>query len=154
MAGYKNRQIRQKEVPLGKSIAQGGNPEHYYNENPAWSFLSADANMWSFTEEHVGSLFWTEIFPYMKALESQTWSEVLVRDKKKNHSIQVDQLNKIARDRLTEKYIEAESIVSLRLTNVHRLYGYMTGSVFHVLWFDDKHGDNSACVCRSYLKHT
>ena len=62
MAGCKNRQVRQKEMPLGKSIAQGGNPEHYYNENPAW--------------------------------------------------------------------------------------------VFHVLWFDDKHGDNSACVCRSYLKHT
>ena len=84
----------------------------------------------------------------------QTWSEILVKDKKQNHSIIVNDLNKSAQDRLASKYIEAESLISLRLTGNHRLYGYMTGRVLNVLWYDDNHGDNNACVCRSYLKHT
>lgn len=155
MAGSKkNKQIKQKETPKGKSIAQGGNPEQYYIENPAWSFANSDQDMWCFTQEHIGELIWTEILPRLKALESQTWSEILVRDKKQNHSINVEDLNKVAQDRLAAKYIEAESLISLRVTGNHRLYGYMTGRVFNVLWYDDDHGDNKTCVCRSHLKHT
>lgn len=155
MAGFKkNKQIRQKESPKGKGIVQGGNPERYYMENPAWSFVNSDQDRWPFTKEHVGEAFWTEIFPRLKALESQTWSEILVKDKKQNHSINVEDLNKTAQDRLAERYIEAESLISLRLTGNHRLYGYMAGRVFHVLWYDPNHGDHDACVCRSSLKHT
>lgn len=57
-------------------------------------------------------------------------------------------------DRLAEKYIELDSIISLRLTGKHRLYGYIQKSTFYVLWYDDNHGDNNECVCRSNLKHT
>jgi hypothetical protein len=155
MAGSKkNKQIKQKEIPKGKSIVQGGNPEQYYRENPAWSFASSDQEMWSFTQEHIGELIWTEILPRLKALESQTWTEILVRDKKQNHSINVEDLNKVAQDRLVAKYIEAESLISLRITGNRRLYGYMTGRVFNIVWYDNDHGDNKTCVCRSHLKHT
>jgi hypothetical protein len=99
-------------------------------------------------------MIWNEVFPRLKALESQTWNEILLRDKKQNHAINVDDLNKIAQDRLAELYIEAESLISLRVTGNHRLYGYMTGNVFNILWYDDEHGDNKDCVCRSHLKHT
>lgn len=155
MAGSKRKkEIKQKETPKGKFIAQGGNPGRYYSENPAWSFANSDQEMWAFSEDHMGSLFWTEILPRLKSLESQTWSEILVRDKKQNHSLDLSELNKVAQDRLASKYIEAESLISLRVTGSHRLYGYMTGRVFNVLWYDDDHGDNSTCVCRSRLKHT
>ncbi len=150
----KAKQIKQKEIPKGKSIAQGGNPEQYYTEKPAWSFANSDQDMWSFTQEHIGELIWTEILPRLKALESQTWNEILIKDKKQNHSINVEDLNKIAQERLADKYIEAESLISLRVTGNHRLYGYMTGRVFNILWYDDVHGDNKTCVCRSHLKHT
>ena len=155
MAGSKRKkEIKQKEIPRGKFIAQGGNPERYYSENPAWSFANSDQEMVAFSEDHMGNLFWTEILPRLKSLESQTWSEILVRDKKQNHSLDLSELNKVAQDRLASKYIEAESLISLRITGSHRLYGYMTGRVFNVLWYDDDHGDNSTCVCRSRLKHT
>lgn len=155
MAGSKkNKQIKQKEIPKGKSIAQGGDPEQYYIETPAWSFANSDQDMWSFNQEHIGERIWTEILPRLKALESQTWNEILVKDKKQNHSINVEDLNKAAQDRLAAKYIEAESLISLRVTGTHRLYGYIAGRVFHILWYDDNHGDNKTCVCRSYLKHT
>lgn len=155
MAGSKkNKQVKQKEIPKGKSIAQGGDPAQYYSQTPAWSFANSDTEMWAFSQGHMGELIWTEILPRLKAFETQTWSEILVKDKKQNHSLDLDDLNKIAQDRLAEKYIEAEALISLRITGNHRLYGYMTGSVFNVLWHDDDHGDNSKCVCRSYLKHT
>jgi hypothetical protein len=155
MAGSKkDKRIRQKEVPKGKSIAQGGDPEQYYSQNPAWTFANSDQEMWPFTQEHIGELIWDEILPRLKALESQTWNEILVRDKKQNHSINVEELSKIAQDRLANRFIEAESLISLRVTGNHRIYGYMTGRVFNILWYDDDHGDNKTCVCRSHLKHT
>lgn len=155
MAGSKRKkEVKQREIPDGKHIAQGGDPGRYYSENPAWAFANSDQEMWAFSCEHMGSSFWTEILPRLKALETQTWSEILVRDKKQNHSLDLDELNKVAQDRLIAKYIEAESLISLRITGSHRLYGYMTGRIFNVLWYDDDHGDNSTCVCRSRLKHT
>lgn len=155
MAGSKRKkEVKQREFPNGKRIAQGGDPERYYSENPAWTFANSDQEMWAFSQEHIGDLFWTEILPRLKALETQTWSEILVRDKKQNHSLNLDKLNKVAQDRLASKYIEAESLISLRVIGNHRLYGYMTGRVFNVLWFDDDHGDNDTCVYRSHLKHT
>ncbi len=150
----KNKKIIQKENPRGKIIIQGGDPEQYYSQNPAWTFENADQEKWAFSQEHIQDQIWTEIIPTLRALESQTWSEILVRNKKNNHSLDLEDLNKIAQDRLTEKYIEADSLISLRLTGKHRLYGYMTGRVFNILWYDDDHGDNSKCVCRSCLKHT
>ena len=113
MAGSKkNKQVKQKEIPKGKSIAQGG--------DPAWSFANSDTEMWAFSQGHMGELIWTEILPRLKAFETQTWSEILVKDKKQNHSLDLDDLNKIAQDRLAEKYIEAEALISLRITGNHR----------------------------------
>lgn len=155
MAGSKkDKRIKQKEIPKGKSIAQGGDPEQYYSQNPAWTFANSDQEMWAFSQDHIGKLVWTEILPRLMALETQTWGDILVRDKKNNHSLNLNDLNKVAQDRLAAKYIEAESLISLRVTATHRLYGYMLGRVFNILWYDDDHGDNSKCVCRSYLKHT
>ena len=130
------------------------NPSQYYSQNPAWTFANSDQDMWAFSKEHVGEVIWTEIIPRLRALETQTWSEILVRDKKQNHSLDLNDLNRVDQDRLITRYIEAESLISLRVTGTHRLYGYMTGIVFNILWYDDEHGDNSKCVCRSHLKHT
>lgn len=129
-------------------------PSQYYSQNPAWTFANSDQDMWAFSKEHVGEVIWMEIIPRLRALETQTWSEILVRDKKQNHSLDLNDLNRVAQDRLITRYIEAESLISLRVTGTHRLYGYMTGRVFNILWYDDEHGDNSKCVCRSHLKHT
>ena len=91
MAGSKRKkEIKQREVPKGKLIAQGGDPERYYSENPAWTFANSDQEMWAFTQDHIGDVIWTEILPRLKALESKTWNEILVRDKKQNHSLDLN----------------------------------------------------------------
>ena len=154
MGSKRKKKINQKETPKGKLIVQGGNPEQYYAQCPAWAFKNTDQEMWAFSKEHIGEHIWSEILSKLMAFETQTWKDILIVAKTNNHSINVSSLNKKAQDRLNENHIEAESIISLRLSGNHRLYGYMTGRVFNILWFDDNHGDNSSCVCRSKLKHT
>lgn len=153
-ASKKDKIVKRSFNPKNKQVIQNSNPNQYYQENPAWSFASIDQEMWPFTEEHIGPLFWPRVFPRLKALESQKWTEILVKNNKQNHSINVQYLNKVAQDRLTSRYIEADSLISLRVTATHRLYGYMTGRVFNILWYDDNHGDKDTCVCRSKVKHT
>ena len=59
MAAFKRKkEIKQKEIPKGKYIAQGGDPERYFSENPAWAFASADLEMWTFSLKHIGDSFW------------------------------------------------------------------------------------------------
>lgn len=155
MAGYKQKkEVRQKENPGKRQVVQTENPDRYYQERPAWNFNSCDTEMWAFTEDCVGDAFWKEILPFFKSLEQQTWNEVLVIAKKKNHAIDVSKLNAIAQKRLAERYIEQDSLISLRLSGTHRIYGYIEGRVFNILWYDNNHGDNDNCVCKSTLKYT
>ena len=87
-------------------------------------------------------------------METQTWKKILLKDKNQNHSLNLNVLNKITQNRLASRYIGAESLIFLRMTRNHRLYGYMAGRVFNILWYDDDHEDNSKCVYRFRLKHT
>lgn len=153
MAGFK-KNVKQTKEPKGNNIGQGGNPDQYYSQHPAWNFSSCDKEKWSLNSDEVHEIFWGEILPHFQGWETQTWREILVDSKKQNHSIEVGSLNKAASDRLVELYVEAEALISLRLTGTHRVYGYIKGAVFNILWIDLEHGDNTACVCRSRKKHT
>lgn len=153
MAGS-NKKIRQTKEPKGRRIDQGGNPDQYYSQCPTWKFSNCDKENWSLQSNEVQEIFWDEILPHLQGWETQTWGNILVDAKKQNHSIEVEDLSKRAIDRLVRLYIEAEALVSLRLTATHRIYGYMKGPVFNILWVDLEHGDNTLCVCRSYKKHT
>ena len=160
----KSKKIGQKNCPKGKWIPENKLPERsipitqdpdaYYSKNPSWCFNSCDEEHWMLDKSTAGDLFWVSLLPRMKELEKLTWKEILLDAKKENHSINVSDLQKDAQKRLEQKYIEADSIISLRIQGAHRLYGYMNGAVFCILWYDTNHGDNNGCVCRSMLKHT
>lgn len=153
MAASKKK-VKMEKVPNDKYIGQGGNPDQFYDQKPSWKFSWCDKEKWSIKEENVQKVFWDEIFPHLQNLETQKWSEILVTSKKYNHSIDTNLLNKVAVDRLECLNIEAESLISLRITGTHRIYGYNIGSVFYIIWVDLDHGDNNLCVCRSHKKHT
>lgn len=153
-ASRKEKQVKQKEQPRGRYIGQRENPDSYYGKNPSWNFGTCDTDMWPFSEENAGPYFWNEILPHLKGWESQRWSDILVVARKQNHSVDVSQLNTLAKKRLEEKFIEQEALISLRLNGTHRIYGYINGAVFNILWFDSDHGDNDECVCRSRKKNT
>ncbi len=153
MVGSK-KEVKQSKKPIERSVVRTNNPDSFYKMNPSWRFNRCDDVSWAFNQEHTGNYFWEIIFPYLKNLESKSWQEILVNDKKNNHLIQVSSLNTCAKNRLEEQHIEWDSLYSLRVMGTHRIYGYIIDAVFYILWYDDMHGDNNSCVCRSYKKHT
>ena len=156
MAGYNSKKkiVHRTETPSGNVICAEHNPIAFRAEYPSWNFATCDTCLWPFSMNAVGDVFWTEILPFLQSLETMTWQEILNRSNNNHHLIKTNTLNKIARDRLYELHVEAEAVMSLRITGTHRLYGYLEGAVFHLLWFDTNHGDNDTCVCRSRKKHT
>lgn len=154
MATSKKKKVVQKENPCNARVRQIENPEAFYREYPTWSFNSCDTDMWGFTSYNVGEAFWSEILPYLRSLETRTWNDILIVAKKQNHTIDTKQLSILAQKRLAERHIEKDSIISLRLSGTHRIYGFMQGRAFNILWYDSDHGDNETCVCRSHKKNT
>lgn len=147
-----SKEVKILQTTSAKQIAQTENPDSYYQCNPAWNFHTCDDKMWPLDSNNAGDLFWNEILPRLKLWENFNWQFLLVNNKKLNHSIEVKDLSKLARDRLAELFIEEDAIISLRLNGNHRIYGYIQNKVFNILWFDQDHGDNNTCVCRSHLK--
>ena len=125
--------------------------QNYYDFYPSWVFRDSDKEYWTYSNND----FWNDILPKLKDFEGRSWNEILQMSKKSNHRISnTESFNKVAIKRLNELRIEADSIISLRLSGNHRLYGYVIDTAFHILWYDVDHGDNSTCVCRSRLKNT
>lgn len=152
----KKGQIKQGGTPE-KGIRIGGNPDSVMQEVLSWSFADCDMDpqcRWSFCQQHLETDFWQTILPKLRQFETMTVSNIFMDSKKQNHKLSLDSLNKEALDRFVQLRIEAESIHSLRLGGKLRLYGFLVGSVYHIVWYDSDHGDNSSCVCRSHLKHT
>ncbi len=149
-------QIRQGGTPE-KGIRTGANPDSIMQEALSWSFADCDMDpqcRWSFCRQHLEADFWQTILPKLRQFETMTVSEIFVDAKKQNHQLSLDSLNKEAYDRFAQLKIEVEGIYSLRLGGKLRLYGFLVGSVYHIVWYDSDHGDNASCVCRSHLKHT
>lgn len=71
--------------------------------------------------------------------ESMTWSEILVRAKKQNHSIQVGSLCTPAQRRLETMRLILDEVVSLRLSGRERVWGYLENGVLVLLWWDPEH---------------
>lgn len=146
--------VKQSKAPSSRSILQKKDPDEYFSKKPCWRFGACDKKYWSIDDNRVRNLFWTELLPFLKNLESQTWGDIFVKNANNNHSIDVNRLNPVAQRRLTELHFEAEAIQSLRINGTHRLYGYIIDSTFNILWYDIDHGDNPTCVCRSKKKHS
>jgi len=82
--------------------------------------------------------------------EKSTWNQIFVRDKHRNHSVELDQLSKDARKRLQQKELDDfEKVWSLRISGECRVWGLLVEDVFYLLWCDPNHD-----VCPSHLKHT
>lgn len=79
--------VKQKSKPKNNSVVCGENPEHFYSLRPAWAFANADQELWPFSMGNVEALFWTEILPRLKGLETQTWGEILVKKRSKKNNI-------------------------------------------------------------------
>lgn len=91
--------------------------------------------------------FLEEILPKLQAFETMTWGQILGRN---NHQVPVYRLSKDAQKRLqTCKLDDVDTLVSLRLAGLTRVWGIRRQRTLRVLWWDPEHK-----VCPSKKKHT
>lgn len=158
----KNKQPKAKNIPNpGKHPKQHEIPENKKfpkriasltsnNEFPTWkvSLLEfVDPYGW----HQISREKFQEVIGKLKHFEGMTWNEILIRDKKKNHSIQLNQLDRAALERLEElKQDDVDDVISLRVSGEERIWGIRDGgSSLKLLWWDPNHQ-----ICPSKKKHT
>ena len=121
------------------------NPEEYIKKNPVWAFSRCDMEYkkWSITNYD----FINEIFKKLVDYERMTWQDIQSASGGKrdgngtnSHFVNVAELSKEARDRLTElRLYDIDQLFSLRLGSTIRLYGILENGVFYILWYDKEH---------------
>ncbi|MGX4686177.1 hypothetical protein JNUCC83_04670 [Vagococcus sp. JNUCC 83] len=136
-----------------KATRQQENANTYLSKNPVWRFKRIDHahDKWSLKN---CCNFNQDILDKLISFEGMTWSQINQQtygkdNKSSNHFIEVEQLDKVAKERLSELKIFDDEIYSLRLQGEVRLFGLLTNGVYHILWYDSKHE-----VCKSNKKHT
>jgi hypothetical protein len=138
-------------------------PLSYEMQNPAWSFKHiSKEKVWSFKpisfiSESNNSLDTKCILSLLSSYESMTWSDIKRKthdnSKSSNHFIEdFNTLHEDAKNKI--RSMKIENLFSLSLGSTTRIYGILESRVLEILWFDDNHGDNDTCVCRSNKKHT
>lgn len=87
----------------------------------------------------------------LASLESMTWKEILYEGGgKRNHLIKVIDLCDAAQQRLAAiGQDDIDSVMSLGLTRVERIFGILENNVLRLLWWDPLHE-----VCPSAMKNT
>ncbi|MCP3388895.1 hypothetical protein NLM27_08925 [Bradyrhizobium sp. CCGB12] len=88
------------------------------------------------------------VIPKLHDYESMTWAEI--DGPSGSHSVDLDQLCKEARDRLSSlKMTHVEVLFSVRMTGPTRVWGVKDVAILRVLWWDPDHQ-----VCPSLKKNT
>lgn len=82
----------------------------------------------------------------MSNFETMTFREIL---RSGSHEIDTWKLCRSATKRMTEKLLQFDTLMSLRISARERLWGIRTGNIIDLLWWDPEHE-----ICPSEPKHT
>ena len=73
-------------------------------------------------------------------LEKLTWKEILIDQNHWNHTVSRSSLCKKAQDRLADLSLDdQEYLISLRLSNSERIWGFKMDGAMTLLWWDPTH---------------
>ncbi len=88
-----------------------------------------------------------DFLKFIQAMEKQTWAEIKMaaggrRRGTNHHPLEINKFNTLAQKRLKELNlydIVGDSLFSLRMNNVTRLYGVREEAFFRPIWHDPHH---------------
>lgn len=147
----KKKRISKEFEPPQKSprISQKNSDalENFRTLNPSWQLksLDLDHDLWGWKKIKKFS----DILEKLKNYETMTWGEIL-SNKKYNHNVLKDQLDKRAQKRLEDlKLDDISELFRLRLGGKERVWGILDRYILKIIWWDPEH-----TVCPSEKKHT
>ena len=141
----KNKQIPQRSArPQHKQVKKSASPPESINDKMfSWSATEVDHE---YTGEWKWKLTAKDVFDLLCLLESRlTWQEVKDlrtggrQSRRLHHDQPINSICVAAQQRLAELEIDVERVFRLRRGNMIRVWGYLAGPVFRILWYDREH---------------
>jgi hypothetical protein len=126
------------------------NPDKFDQETISWQFCRLDweHEHWGFNQ--LRSTDWRDLRNALASFEGMTWAQIKQscggkRTGTNHHSLALSEICNRAYRRLEELKLEdSDTVFSLRLMSVVRLYGIRDGRVFRLLWYDCHHDNKNA----------
>jgi hypothetical protein len=146
----KNRTPKLGATPRDEKRPKTGVETSFHDMHPCWRFHKVD---WEhpFVKGEVTGERLREWFDRLCEFEKMTWNEILVVAKKQNHNVNVEDLDKAARDRLEKVFgvVDFDEMLSLRVGGKERIWGLLDRGAVTLVWWDTDHA-----VCPSAKKNT
>jgi len=141
MAGKAKKRVvapaaRQKQAPKRTTLPGADDS----NLRICWRFTHVDHDgPWGFDKISGQELVW--IMNQLKSFESMTIRELFNRGDEPGKHYEIERIpNPRAASRLDALGLgDMTRISRLRLTGTRRLYGFLEGHIFHVVWWDPEH---------------
>ena len=146
MASKKHLRPKRVHNPsFSRKPRKGAEPESFQQKNVRFSANRMDcAGDWGWHQFENKDLqeFLTKLLGFQEYNIAQLGQQG-------SHSVEVNLLTKEAKNRLEEISVEEDSLFSLRLTGIKRIWCILNLNTLALLWWDPKHQ-----VCPSHKKHT
>lgn len=110
-----------------------------------FDLLDFEHELWGW--EKLSSEQYIHFLKFIRSLENQSWSEIKLAAGGKahgtnNHALEISKFNKEAQKRLHELNLDTligDTLFSLRMNNITRIYGVRNEEYFRPIWHDPHH---------------
>jgi hypothetical protein len=136
------------EIPSGRTIRLGVDPNDIYQMHVAWSDAEADrVGSWTWGPRDWSQAAWDGVIsPKLADFSTMLWREIDAAisgaGHRMHHSMEVEIICNECQTRLLELDKVDGDIYRFRLGNSRRLWGFRILNVFEILWYDPDHNVN------------
>lgn len=130
--------VNAKMVPASATVSTS-----YQDENICWTARELDSN------SNIEGVRWDlsaseteELLKFLENLSQKTWRESeaeVAGGHRRNHDHAVTDLVPSAQKRLRQLNQPEERIYRFRMSGKRRLWGFRSGNLFRILWYDPEH---------------
>lgn len=144
----RNKQIPQRSGrPQQKRVSKSAAPPEGINDKRfCWSATEVDHEYRGAWEWKLGPKDVADLLKLLEEMSQLTWQQVKDlrtgsgrRSRPLHHDQPISSICRAAQQRLTELETDVESVFRLRHGNKIRVWGYLAGPVFRILWYDRDH---------------
>ncbi len=145
----KSKRVLRRERPPAEPVPKSAESPDFGGSNPSWQ-IHILQTQGPFGWDVLDKEKLERIRQRLANFETMTWNEILVKGKKRNHTIQVEDLPSENQKRLREiGQQDVDQLVSLSVSGRERIFGILDKAVLRLLWWDPEHQ-----VYPSSKKHT
>ncbi len=141
MGNQKKKPKTKQDLPSSQDkTPKAGHITSYYDLKPSWRVsLLETCDPFGWHKADGNKLI--EIQQRLANFEPLTWKEMFTqRSGKYAHPIAINELDKKARDRLTERKIDdVEQLICLRVSKKERIWGVLDNGILNLIWWDPEH---------------